>query len=304
MPYPAYRLNPGDMFQVEPDMVMLATGQQKRPELEQKKKKKTGKPWKPRKAAAAGEVEEEEEVETEAEAEAAEEEAQPPAPAKNQDPDTTDVADPEKEDLKATRDRLQRLVKQAREIVTERDVSAKQKQKLRNFVKETQKLLSRAGRPNETGSHIARELARVVRQLAISPNTSPLEPLPTYNVQEHYLKTAYLPHKDKPEEEAEERRSLTSIDELSNEERRALERLIQEEMDNPVDPSKPYKTPWKPREFMSPFAFIPRYLEVNQNICSAVYLRHPVARVGSAEVPTPYPFSINQLAFNWYLRRR
>ena len=114
----------------------------------------------------------------------------------------------------------------------------------------------------------------------------------------------YLITKDKPEEEAEERRSLTSIDELSNEERRALERLIQEEMDNPVDPSKPYKTPWKPREFMSPFAFIPRYLEVNQNICSAVYLRHPVARVGSAEVPTPYPFSINQLAFNWYLRRR
>ena len=134
MPYPAYRLNPGDMFQVEPDMVMLATGQQKRPELEQKKKKKTGKPWKPRKAAAAGEVEEEEEeeVETEAEAEAAEEETQPPAPAKNQDPDTTDAAEPEKEDLKATRDRLQGLVKQAREIVTERDVSAKQKQKERS----------------------------------------------------------------------------------------------------------------------------------------------------------------------------
>ncbi|KAI6879922.1 hypothetical protein KC355_g22194, partial [Hortaea werneckii] len=64
----------------------------------------------------------------------------------------------------------------------------------------------------------------------------------------------------------------------------ALERARQ----NPVDPTKPYATPWKPRDFMSAFAFIPRYLEVNQKICSAVYLRHPVARPGLAEVPTPF----------------
>lgn len=62
--------------------------------------------------------------------------------------------------------------------------------------------------------------------------------------------------------------------------------------------------PWRPREYMSAFAFIPRYLEVNQNICSAVYLRHPVARPGLAEVPTPFPEPLSQLAFNWFLRRR
>ncbi|CAD0054372.1 unnamed protein product [Aureobasidium pullulans] len=66
--------------------------------------------------------------------------------------------------------------------------------------------------------------------------------------------------------------------------------------ENPIDASKPYATPWRPREFMSAFAFIPRYLEVNQKICSAVYLRHPVARPGLAETMA--------LAFNWYLRRR
>jgi hypothetical protein len=55
---------------------------------------------------------------------------------------------------------------------------------------------------------------------------------------------------------------------------------------------------------MSAFAFIPRYLEVNQNVCSAVYLRHPVARPGLAEVPSPLGAESADLAFNWYLRRR
>lgn len=68
-------------------------------------------------------------------------------------------------------------------------------------------------------------------------------------------------------------------------------------------PSSP-RGPWRPRPYMSAFAFIPRYLEVNQNVCSAVYLRHPVARPGLAEVPTPFSEGVNQLAFNWYLRRR
>ncbi|KAF1811858.1 alpha-L RNA-binding motif-containing protein [Eremomyces bilateralis CBS 781.70] len=73
---------------------------------------------------------------------------------------------------------------------------------------------------------------------------------------------------------------------------------------NPITFSKPYRTPWMPRDYMSAFAFIPRYLEVNQNVCSAVYLRDPVARPGLGEVPTPFPTKVSQLAFNWYLRRR
>jgi hypothetical protein len=74
--------------------------------------------------------------------------------------------------------------------------------------------------------------------------------------------------------------------------------------DNPIDHSKPYATPWRPRDYMSAFAFIPRYLEVNQNICAAVYLRHPVARPGSAEVPTPFGETISTPAYGWYLKRR
>ena len=73
---------------------------------------------------------------------------------------------------------------------------------------------------------------------------------------------------------------------------------------NPLDRTKPYHTPWRPRDFMPVFAFIPRYLEVNQNICSAVYLRHPVAKPGLGELPTPFHPETGQLTFNWYLRRR
>lgn len=32
---------------------------------------------------------------------------------------------------------------------------------------------------------------------------------------------------------------------------------------NPIDVTKPYATPWRPRDYLPPFAFIPRYLEVH-----------------------------------------
>lgn len=60
--------------------------------------------------------------------------------------------------------------------------------------------------------------------------------------------------------------------------------------DKTFDATKPYRTPWRPRYFLSAFAFIPKYLEVNHNIGHAVYLRHPVARPGQSEVRlTPVP---------------
>lgn len=66
---------------------------------------------------------------------------------------------------------------------------------------------------------------------------------------------------------------------------------------------KPYATPWQPRAWMKPWVFIPRYLEVNHKICAAVYLRHPVARKGQAEVPTPFHYFSNQLAHAWYVTK-
>lgn len=107
---------------------------------------------------------------------------------------------------------------------------------------------------------------------------------------------------------ADDAEGSTFTKEEQNKLKKAFDRLKEQaEYDatwNKKDASKPYMTPWKPRDYMSAFAFIPRYLEVNQNICAAVYLRHPVARPGLAEVPTPFSYETGQLAFNWYLRRR
>lgn len=59
-----------------------------------------------------------------------------------------------------------------------------------------------------------------------------------------------------------------------------------------------------PKPFMSAFAFIPSYLEVSYETCSAIYLRHPVARPGTVEVPSPLPASVHALAANLYSRGR
>ena len=98
--------------------------------------------------------------------------------------------------------------------------------------------------------------------------------------------------------------ALSSSVRLSGDDRITLDRALLAVYENPDDPTKPYATPWRPRDYMSPFAFIPRFLEVNHRVCSAVYLRHPVARPSLTEVPTPFALSEYQLAFNWYLRRR
>lgn len=37
---------------------------------------------------------------------------------------------------------------------------------------------------------------------------------------------------------------------------------IKHDPNNPIDVTKPYATPWRPRDYLPPFAFIPRYLEV------------------------------------------
>ncbi|KAI1090379.1 alpha-L RNA-binding motif-containing protein [Rostrohypoxylon terebratum] len=270
MPYPAYRLNPGDMFQVDPERVLLATGAPK-PDATKKKKKK-------KKAAGSqtDDAEGEEEASEEAE-EAAEESSEP-----EQDPDTTDKPEAPKVDMRPTREQIMDIAARAKAICSDEDVSGAQKQRLRAFVKQLRSLVSRAGRPSATPAEIAEELSAQLGNLSLAP----LDPAPARDTS--------LPQ--------------DPILALSKKELEKLEARIadqmREEKENPFDPSKPYATPWRPRDYMAPFAFIPKYLEVNHNICSAVYLRHPVAKVGRGEVPTPFPESVNQLAFNWYLRRR
>ncbi|KAN0082647.1 hypothetical protein V8E55_008442 [Tylopilus felleus] len=57
--------------------------------------------------------------------------------------------------------------------------------------------------------------------------------------------------------------------------------------------------------YVSLFVF-PAYTEVSFQTCSAVYVRHPIARPGYSEIPTPYDADgeIVRLDWEWYAKHR
>ncbi|KAI9069392.1 alpha-L RNA-binding motif-containing protein [Trametes sanguinea] len=65
-------------------------------------------------------------------------------------------------------------------------------------------------------------------------------------------------------------------------------------------------TPFHLPPYASPFLFIPAYLEPSFTTCSVIYLRHPTARPGYSEIPTPWDADgeVVRLAWEWYSKRR
>ena len=296
MIYPGYQLNPGDMFSVDPEKVLYATGARKY-------KKNVPMSSQDMKALreeqrAAKETQEEEDIEGEEESEAgavtlesdAEREAMSTQPENHDDP---------KKALKSLVTRAQRIMDDSK-----RKLSGKRQQELREFSRSVRKTMSKLrgieeGQREDTIEGLETGLAEILTKI-------PQDNLP----RDAALDTAEAAAKQ-DEATAESESSNTQMQDPEREDayraRKDAELLhaaLERARENPIDVSKPYATPWKPREYMSAFAFIPRYLEVNQNVCSAVYLRHPVARPGLAEVPTPFHGETMGLAFNWYLRRR
>jgi ribosomal protein S4 len=262
MRFPGYLLNPGDMFQVEPDRVMFATGERKAggQRLISKRMLKINR----RKAKFVAKIEERAEAEPE-------------------EPIVYDALS-EPEARKKSMADIQELIAKSEAALDPKKhhIGAKFKIQMRKLKAKTKLLRNQVGKIN------VKVLEDRVAGLTGTFNNltaTQQEPEATRN-----RKVELAP-------EAAET-------EGSPEYKRKLEKALKEIQENPIDDSKPYATPWQPRPYMSPFAFIPRYLEVNHKICSAVYLRHPVARPGNAEVPTPFGPEIQQLAFNWYLRRR
>lgn len=258
MKYPGYLLNPGDMFQVDPERVLFATGAKKDPQAIEDATK-AAEDSEPAEASAAADADT-----------AAEGQSTPEEPSA----EATDVAGPadaaksERADLKDLRDRVKHFLK-----TSFGDLSAKQKQSLRSLSKDIKTAMSKTKGAGEDVD----SLSSLFSQLEVNSSD---------------------PDSERNDPDAVDEQGLTRS------ERQRLSELLADEAENPWDPDKPYATPWRPRPFMAPFVFVPRYLEVNQKICSAVYLRHPVARAGKAEVPSPWGEMINELAFNWYLRRR
>ncbi|KAI4694182.1 uncharacterized protein J4E84_002764 [Alternaria hordeiaustralica] len=264
MVYPGYALNPGDMFQVDPSSVMFATGAPK-------ERSSTARRIAKEKAAARA-------------AEREQNGGQTPKQPKQDDfvitPSTRE--EPTPTELKK---QLQDLMEQVDGVLAE-DVKAKDKQKFRSFRQSVKKAISlwRTANP-ETISTLDTQFDFLKTQIAErAAATTPSSP-----------KDASAAEPLISEEDQARLRSAFEKLRLETEHTSAW---------NKRDARAPYATPWRPRDYMSAFAFIPRYLEVNQNICAAVYLRHPVARQGLAEVPTPFHIETGQLAFNWYLRNR
>lgn len=259
------------MFQVEPERVLFAIGAPK-----DKAERQAGRRIRARVSARK--------AESNAEA----------AKTKNSDfsatehtPPTTLETNASMSTDKTPKQSLQSLLAQAKTVLSKPSttLTARRKQDLRAFQRTVKRSLSRPNTlfTSSLDSHLEDILSRMAPAAAEAPST------PSAVVDTPQMSTRSL------QKEAE---SLTPA------QMRVLRDALAQARENPIDSSKPYATPWRPREYMSPFAFVPNYLEVHQSICSAVYLRHPVARPGLAEVPTPFAPEPLGLAHNWYLRRR
>ncbi|CAN9365798.1 unnamed protein product [Alternaria alternata] len=264
MVYPGYALNPGDMFQVEPSSVMFATGAPK-------ERSSTARRIAKEKAAARAEAREQSGGQT----------------PKQQKDDDIVISSSTREEPTPTelKKQLQDLMEQVDGVLAE-DVKAKDKQKFRAFRQSVKKAISlwRTANP-ETISTLDTQFEFLKHQIAERSAALTSSSPKDASVAEPLIS----------EEDQARLRSAFEKLRLETEHTSAWNRR---------NAQAPYATPWRPRDYMSAFAFIPRYLEVNQNICAAVYLRHPVARPGLAEVPTPFHIETGQLAFNWYLRNR
>ncbi|KAE9363638.1 alpha-L RNA-binding motif-containing protein [Stipitochalara longipes BDJ] len=277
IPYPGYLLNPGDMFQVEPDRVLFATGAPKikvkvQAETRRYERRISRQTNLVRNAALSKAAERR----RAREAKELADDTVELVPSKPKAARIT-LGDPEVRKLRQRE--LLKLIRQIEDKIGNKKIrrTGKRKQELRALLRRAKaNVIFIQKKPvEELDSEIkdiTQELLGFTEEVE-TPDKTPVKRL-------------------KPESAMDQKQKA------------ALEAAIARIRENPADTAKPYATPWRPRPYMSAFAFIPRYLEVNHNICSAVYLRHPVARPGLAEVPTPFPAETQQLAFNWYLRRR
>ena len=291
MKYPGYLLNPGDMFQVDPERVMFATGA-------------------PKGLSDVSSPDDRAASRSEDEDGAAPSEDQSEESSKDENGD----AEEEEEKEEDPREVLKSLLAQAKSVISSPKggkLSAKQKQNLRGFAKQVKRQLSRRDSTTSKSDDLEAQFeelkAKLLRQHNMPPSQaadSSSSPKTEEEGEKKEESTTALSTSQSQSNTAKEEDHGYDDSTLDPEDLAALRAAFARLQLNPIDPTKPYATPWTPRPYMSAFAFIPPFLEVNQNICAAVYLRHPVARSGMAEVPTPFSQVTGGDAFAWYLRRR
>jgi hypothetical protein len=306
------------MFQVEVEKVLFAAGAPKKSKEEARMEanlKKQEKHF--------------EEFKERAIAKAAERKAAGETPAKETEAATEgEAAEGEtaeaEETWRLTNRNLKFVLKEVKRILKSdpKDLTATEKRQLRYFRTNAKRFLSQPEDSELDAENLLRELSLQMKSHELMRETFErfsFEETPAEGEASAEASTEAQATEDKPalnrsrqiakgfaeltEEQKEKAMRIMGDTQLSREEMRKLGQLLRNDEENPYDESKPYATPWRPRPFLAPFAFIPRYLEVNPNICAAVYLRHPVARKGLAEVPTPFNYLTNQLTHNWYVER-
>ena len=267
------------MFQVEPERVFFALGAPK-----DRKERQVGRRLRAQASRKSPEANEEGAEAEEKEAADASIPAQP-LPSSDSNSTTTTTGSTDRTPKKT----LQSLLAQAKTLLAtpSTSITARRKQDLRTFQRTVKKSLSRPDALTTTS--LDAQLQEILSRMA--PTAQELSPATPVSADDA------PPQMSTPSLQAE-------ADSLNPAQMRVLRDALTQARENPIDASKPYATPWRPRDFMSPFAFIPNYLEVHQKVCSAVYIRHPVARPGMGEVPTPFHAETLGLAHNWYLRRR
>lgn len=296
MQYPGYLLNPGDMFQVDPERVMFATGAPK-----DSKERRAGRI---RKRMGAKENKDE----------SAEKDKE------NKKDKTKEKATTQGEEPEDSRAVLKGLLSQAKSVMAANKgtLPAKRKQDIRGFQSAVRRVLSRSSSSTVLMENLEAQFSEIKTMLekhaeedkakaAEKKAAAAAAAAAAEQAEGASAQASAQPPKKSGESSVDnvtEQLDQLDVADYSRGDLDVLRKALQELQDNPIDSSKPYATPWRPRDYMSAFACIPRYLEVNQNICAAVYLRHPVARPGQSEVPSPHAEKIATLAYNWYLRRR
>lgn len=292
MRYSGYQLNPGDMFQVDKNLVMWATGVKKNASLS-----RMGRKFRAKGAEAA--QARLQKLEKARAAKHVKQEAQAAALKNNEDVTEDGVAIVEEEEEEAVDEEEDFDEDRARQQQIACQIIQQRVKHALNDKTVMDNISGKAKRALREMRHQAHAQSTAIFKDSAEDITSKLADW------EEQLKTLLPSEIRKQTKEAKE----SSIQDArqAKADARALEaekKRAQSTQENPVDPTRPYNTPWAPKTFMAPFAFIPRYLEVNHLVCAAVYLRHPVARKGLVEVPSPFGVTEMSLTHNWYLRRR
>ena len=341
MVHPGYLLNPGDMFQVEPERVMYATGANK----DAIKYRRMAGP----RARNSLRPQWLEDIDVEFDSEGRLVNKRATSNTQRQSPSSSKASDAEDKEsgakiasqaeappLPSPKTALRVLQQRALSLLSDplKSVSARRKQDLRAFkrtLRSTLSILGKAPEPAAKVDDLRSQLDAIIAKIEAdatggsefgsrdsgSSDTSSIVPESKVGndnndgaaAQTQASASASINHYKKPNksnkiDDSYDIRSAYRNPDDPDGPVLTLREALDAIRENPPDKLKPYATPWRPRDYMSAFAYIPRYLEVNQRICSAVYLRHPVARPGLAEVPTPFHPETSQLAFTWYLRRR